>query len=149
VKRQDGLKVGKDVGMVLELYIPQSGPKDASLDVETGRTVTDRLDRGDLHDLLDVLGSEVAEAQRTALKSAVMDQCLEVSPELPDLPVFRDEGVVNQQQIRNGTEAGDRFLDAALDILCSGLGVLSRLASTHTRYDATKISLLELDTEIH
>lgn len=124
--------------MVLELYIPQSGPKDASLDVETGRTVTDRLDRGDLHDLLDVLGSEVAEAQRATLQSPVMDQCLEVSPELPDLPVFRDEGVVNQQQIRNGTEASDRFLDAALDIFCSGLGVLARLAWADTRHEADK-----------
>jgi hypothetical protein len=98
--------------------------------------MTDRLDRGDFHDLLDILGSEVAEAQRAALQSPVFDQCLEVCPELPDPPVFRDEGVVNQQQIRNGTEAGDRFLDAALDIVWSGLGVLTRLAWAPTLYGA-------------
>jgi hypothetical protein len=111
--------------------------------------VTDRLDRGDRHDLLDVFGSEVTEAQRAALQSPVMDQCLEVSPELPDLPVFRDERVVDQEQIRNGTEAGDRFLDAALDILGSGLGFWTGLAWPFTLHEATMISLLELDTNVN
>lgn len=88
VQREDGLEVNQNVRVVLEFWPVQLGRS-------CRRTVANRVDCGHLEDLLDVLGTEVAEAKGTALERAVLHQSLQVRPELSNASGLGDKWVVN------------------------------------------------------
>lgn len=129
------VEVREDVGVELDLYegasaLAQvtSNPKCLCVvgvgadweafphGIATTLTVHDRLDLRDSHDRLDIHWAEVTDSQGAPLERPVRNERLEVSPELSELALLGDVGVMDEQQVWDGLQRVERAFHRRSDL---------------------------------